>query len=89
MADVEYRHRTTNAGRFVPNDDDPESGDRLVRVRGRRSYGQARLMEDDLATQYETVIGRDGKDYRGNRQQPLAAERRTQHEALDVTSKCP
>ncbi|MBX3470170.1 MAG: hypothetical protein KF878_25130 [Planctomycetes bacterium] len=54
---------------------DPSMGDRLVPERGTRSYDDARLWRNDLATTHNTVVGRNSKTYRGNRQQPLAAER--------------
>lgn len=42
-----------------------------------------RLMEQRLAKKYNTIIGRDGANYRGNRQSPIAASRIHFHEQFE------
>jgi RHS repeat-associated protein len=54
LADVEARH-AANHNRY-----DPANGDTIETVPGTRTYGVSRLMEQRLAEQYGTVIGRDG-----------------------------
>lgn len=73
-ADVERRHGKTG-NRYSPGD-----GDRIQVVPGSRSYGEARLMEQTLAEANGTVIGRDGTNQRGNRQNPLASSNREKYE---------
>lgn len=65
-AGVKYRH-ANNHGRFRPG------VDRFVKLKGTRTYGQARVAEQLLSEQVRTMIGRDGTNYRGNRQRPMAA----------------
>ncbi|QEO14101.1 hypothetical protein FLP10_06450 [Agromyces intestinalis] len=67
-ADLEGRH-SRNRNRFRP------PADELVFEPGTREYGESRLMEQRLAEQHDTIIGRDGENYRGNRQEPLAADK--------------
>lgn len=50
---------------------------------GTRTYGESRLMEQRLAEQYGTVIGRGGPDYRGNRQNPLDGAKLSEYEAFE------
>jgi hypothetical protein len=70
---VAARH-AANHNRFDPDTD------RLEVQRGTRTYGEARVMENDLANKNGTVIGRDGDDFRGNRQQPLADDKLPEYE---------
>lgn len=65
VAQTETRHMKNN-NRF-----DPAAGDRLETQPGTRTYGEARLLEQRLAEQHGTIIGRDGTNYRGNRENPL------------------
>jgi hypothetical protein len=83
------RGRIYYSGMFGPNDDpigvaarharnhnrfNPDT-DFLDVQPGTRTYGEARVVENDLAVKNGTVIGRDGDNFRGNRQQPLADEK--------------
>jgi RHS repeat-associated protein len=68
-ADTEARH-TANHDRF-----DRAKGDYLDPQAGSRTYGESRLMEHDLAREHGTFIGRDGENYRGNRQRPMDSKR--------------
>jgi RHS repeat-associated protein len=68
-ASTQARHMDNN-DRF-----NPANGDRMEVVPGTRTYGDSRLMEQRLAEQHGTIIGRDGDNYRGNRQNPLAGEK--------------
>jgi hypothetical protein len=70
---VAARH-ARNHNRF-----DPET-DFLDVQPGTRTYGEARVMENDLANQNDTVIGRDGDNFRGNREQPLADDKLPEYE---------
>lgn len=65
-ASTQARHEA-NGNRF-----DPANGDTMNVVPGTRTYGESRLMEQQLADQHGTIIGRDGNNYRGNRERPLA-----------------
>jgi hypothetical protein len=74
--DVMSRHENNrdkktgiNRGRFTPGVDEFE------RVPGQRTYGESRLMEDRLARQYGTGVGRDGDNWLGNRQQPISPKK--------------
>jgi hypothetical protein len=67
-AGVARRH-AANRNRFDP------STDYMDVQEGTRTYGEARVMENDLASANKTVIGRDGANYRGNRQQPIADDK--------------
>lgn len=78
---VEYRH-SRNGGRF-----NPAAGDSMQVVRGTRSYGESRLMEQRLMEEHGTYVGRDGNSYRGNRQNPLAESKRTEYEAYEKRLK--
>jgi Pretoxin HINT domain len=73
-ADVQRRH-AANHNRF-----NPLRGDRMVHEPGVRTYGEARLMEDRVARTEGTIIGRDGDNYRGNRQQPMDPSKRARYE---------
>jgi RHS repeat-associated protein len=68
-ADTEARH-AANHNRF-----NAANGDVMEVVPGTRTYGESRLMEQDLARQHGTFIGRDADNYRGNRQQPMDSKR--------------
>ena len=83
-ADVQYRHGGT-FNRFDPANDD------RMRLLGTRTYGQSRLMEQQLAEKYNTVIGRAGNNYRGNRQNPLAENKRAEYEGYQaqISAGCP
>jgi len=80
-AGVARRHAANN-NRFDPAQD-------YIDVQpGTRTYGEARVVENDLANQYDTVIGREGGNYRGNRQQPLADEKLSEYEEfLDIKAQ--
>ncbi len=68
-AKVMARH-TDNHNRF-----DPNNGDRMVKVPSTRTYGESRRMEHELSVQHDTHIGRDGTNYRGNRQYPMDSKK--------------
>ncbi|MFL6120882.1 RHS repeat-associated core domain-containing protein [Actinophytocola sp.] len=68
-ADTEARH-AANHNRF-----NAANGDNLEVKAGTRTYGESRLMENDLARDHGTLIGRDGDNYRGNRQRPMDDKR--------------
>ncbi len=72
-AQVQYRHRQ-NHNRF-----NPSKGDVFELKPGTRTYGESRLMEQKLAEDNQTIIGRKGEDYRGNRQDPLAESKRKEY----------
>ncbi|RFU86050.1 hypothetical protein DY218_14175 [Streptomyces triticagri] len=78
---VQRRHGKNN-NRF-----NPANGDRMRVLPGSRTYGQSRLLEQRTAEKYKTVIGKKGKDYRGNRQNPLAGERRAEYERYETERK--
>ncbi|WP_329317449.1 polymorphic toxin-type HINT domain-containing protein [Streptomyces sp. NBC_01262] len=78
-AGVQYRHANNN-NRFNPAD-----GDTMRVVPGSRTYGESRLMEQRLSEQYGTYIGRDGSNYRGNRQNPLAGSKLAEYEGYEAT----
>jgi hypothetical protein len=80
-AGVERRHSRTG-NRYSPG-----NGDMIQVVPGSRSYGEARLMEQTLAEANGTVIGRDGANQRGNRQNPLASSKREKYENY-VSNRC-
>jgi hypothetical protein len=80
-AGVARRH-AANRNRFDPSKDFMEIQE------GTRTYGEARVVENDLAKANKTVIGRDGENYRGNRQQPLADDKLTEYkEFLDIKAQ--
>jgi len=62
---VERRHGN-NGNRF-----DSANGDVMEIEEGSRTYGEARRLEHEGCVQDGTHIGRDGSNYRGNRQYPL------------------
>jgi hypothetical protein len=78
-AGVQYRHANNN-NRF-----NPANGDTMRVVPGTRTYGESRLMEQRFSEQYGTYIGRDGSNYRGNRQNPLAGSKRAEYEGYEAT----
>lgn len=67
-AQVRARHAANN-DRFV------EGVDEFVPEPGARTYGDARILEHDIAVENDTIIGRDPKTFRGNRQDPINAKR--------------
>jgi len=69
QADVEARH-SRNGNRY-----NPVAGDRIELEPGTRSYGEGRRLEHESAVKNGTVIGRDGENYRGNRQYPMSDKR--------------
>jgi hypothetical protein len=73
VANVKYRH-SNNHNRFKE-----AKGDYFDLQPGIREYGEARIMEDALAVNNTTIIGRKGKNYRGNRQRPLAQEKQVEY----------
>jgi len=73
-ADTAERHAANN-NRF-----NPANGDTMEQVPGTRTYGESRLMEQDLARQHGTFIGRDGDNYRGNRQQPMDSKKLAEYQ---------
>jgi RHS repeat-associated protein len=77
-ADVARRH-SANANRF-----DPANGDAMNVVPGTRTYGESRLMEQRTAEQNNTIIGRDGNNYRGNRQNPLAGDKLSEYQDYET-----
>jgi RHS repeat-associated protein len=72
-AGVKYRH-ANNHNRF-----NPAKGDRIEVEAGTRTYGQARLREQELNDLHGTFIGKDGNNYRGNRQNPMKASKRAEY----------
>jgi hypothetical protein len=66
QADVEYRHANNN------NRYNPANGDTMEVMPGTRTYGEARTLEHETAVDTDTYVGRDGNNYRGNRQYPLS-----------------
>ncbi|MBL7696581.1 MAG: hypothetical protein JNK79_00415, partial [Chitinophagaceae bacterium] len=62
---VRARHAKNN-NRF-----NPSMGDDMVTLPGTRTYGDARRMEHERCVRNKTYIGRNGKNYRGNRQYPM------------------
>ncbi|XVQ82666.1 DNRLRE domain-containing protein [Microbispora siamensis] len=73
-ASTQRRHKK-NHNRF-----NPANGDYMELVPGTRTYAEARLMEQELSEKYGTYIGKDGKNYRGNRENPLDAKKRAAYE---------
>ncbi len=78
---MQYRHAGNN-NRF-----NPANGDTMRVMPGTRTYGEARLMEQRLAEQYGTIIGRGGDNYRGNRQNPMDPGRVGACEAYEAGCK--
>jgi len=76
-AGVQRRHGR-NHNRF-----NPANGDTFDLQPGTRTYGESRLMEQRLAEQHGTIIGRDGDNYRGNRQNPLDDTKRPAYEEYE------
>jgi hypothetical protein len=64
--------------------------DKISVMPGVRTYGLARLLEQQLREQYDTYIGRDASNYRGNRQNPMDANKRSEYEQYQSqkTSGC-
>jgi RHS repeat-associated protein len=73
-ADTEARH-AANHNRF-----NAANGDVMEVAPGTRTYGESRLMEQDLARQHGTFVGRDGDNYRGNRQQPMDSKKLAEYQ---------
>ena len=69
VAGLERRHGA-NRNRF-----NAANGDKVEMRAGTREYGEARLVEHRVAVRNDTIIGRDGTNYRGNRQDPLAEDK--------------
>ncbi|MBO0861336.1 MAG: hypothetical protein J2P21_23180 [Chloracidobacterium sp.] len=74
VADVKRRH-SNNRNRF-----NESKGDYFDLQQGTREYGEARLMEHELAVENKTIIGRDGNNYRGNRQRPLGENKMAEYQ---------
>jgi RHS repeat-associated protein len=79
-ADVEYRHSQSGKGtdgvRYSR-----ANGDDIIIKSGTRTYGQARLMEQQLGEQYGTIWGGKGGDnWRRNRQNPMSPKKRGAYE---------
>ncbi|WP_392748977.1 polymorphic toxin-type HINT domain-containing protein [Streptomyces sp. LN590] len=96
---VDASGRTYYSGMFGPNDTaagvmrrhsnnnnrfNPANGDSIRVVPGTRTYGESRLMEQRLAEQHGTIIGRSGNDYRGNRQNPLDGKKLAEYEGYEA-----
>ncbi|HVV22896.1 MAG TPA: RHS repeat-associated core domain-containing protein [Pseudonocardiaceae bacterium] len=60
------RRHAANGDRFNPDPANPANGDTLERVPGSRTYGQARLMEQDMIDKNGTFIGKGAGTQRGN-----------------------
>jgi Family of unknown function (DUF6861)/Pretoxin HINT domain len=73
-ASVKRRH-ANNRNRF-----DPKKGDKMRVRRGTRTYGESRLVEHRRAIENDTVIGREGNNYRGNRQDPINSDKLAEYE---------
>jgi hypothetical protein len=80
VADVQYRHGKTH-NRFSR-----AGGDTIRVLPGTRTDGEARLMEQRLAVQHGTIIGRGGNNWRGNRQNPIAPNRIGAYESFGAVS---
>ncbi|WP_052850257.1 DUF6531 domain-containing protein [Streptomyces avicenniae] len=76
------RRHGRNHNRFSLSD-----GDTMDVQPGIRTYGESRLMEQRLMEQNGTYIGRDGDNYRGNRQNPLDGDRMPEYEAYEHRKK--
>lgn len=85
-AAVQRRHGM-NGNRF-----NPSNGDTMRVMPGTRTYGDSRLLEQANSEKYQTHIGRDGSNYRGNRQQPLDPKKVREYEGYQKQKKlggCP
>ncbi|MFF3034787.1 Hint domain-containing protein [Streptomyces rubiginosohelvolus] len=85
-ASTQRRH-AKNRNRFSA-----ANGDTMRVMPGTRTYGEARLLEQANADKYKTYIGRDGSNYRGNREQPLDAKKVREYEEYRKQKKlggCP
>jgi hypothetical protein len=76
-AQVQARH-AANGNRFNPEKDFFELKP------GTREYGDARLMEQRIAVENKTIIGRDGENYRGNRQSPIAEDKLAEYKEYET-----
>ncbi|MET8759533.1 RHS repeat-associated core domain-containing protein [Lentzea sp. NPDC004782] len=76
-ASTQARH-ADNHNRF-----NPANGDTMEVVPGTRTYGESRLMEQRLAEQHGTIIGRDGNNYRGNRENPLDQKKLSEYQEYE------
>jgi RHS repeat-associated protein len=81
LAQVQARH-AGNHNRF-----DYAKGDRIVPRPGTRTFGLARLVELRAALKHGTIIGRAGKNFRGNRQAPLRADKVAEYEEYERKAK--
>ncbi|MGW6447713.1 polymorphic toxin-type HINT domain-containing protein [Lentzea sp. NPDC055074] len=81
QATVEKRH-SRNRNRYSPAD-----GDTIEVQADKRTYGESRLLEQRLSEKHGTYIGRDGDNYRGNRQNPLVEEKRPEYEGYEKRLK--
>jgi hypothetical protein len=76
QAGVEARHAANN-NRYSPETVDKITGkkipgDKIEVLRETRTYGESRRLEHELSVKHGTYIGRDGDNYRGNRQYPMS-----------------
>ncbi len=74
---VKARH-AANDSRFNP------ASDKFEIQPGTRTYGEARLMENQLAVDNGTIKGRVGDDYRCNRQRPLAEQSQPEYREYET-----
>ena len=80
---VRYRHSTKYPGRFNKVEDT------LKRVPGTHNYGDARRFEHEKIVEHKTYIGRDGTNYRGNRQRGISTRNATRYYAKGKYPTCP
>jgi hypothetical protein len=73
--------RHTRTGRLGPTD-------RLVRVDGTRTYGEARILEHENALKYKTYTGKT-PEYRGNRQNPIGPDNAEKYYPNGGYKPCP
>ncbi|MBR7838507.1 RHS repeat protein, partial [Actinospica durhamensis] len=77
QASVERRHGNNHNRYSTAN------GDTITVEPGTRTYGESRLMEQRLADDNDTIIGRDGNNYRGNRENPMDAKKLADYEEYE------
>ncbi len=77
QASVERRHGANNNRYSTAN------GDTITVEPGTRTYGESRLMEQRLAEANNTIIGRDGNNYRGNRENPMDSKKLADYEEYE------
>jgi hypothetical protein len=80
---VKYRHKTRYQGRFNPN------SDQFIPVPGVKTYGDARRFEHEKIIEHKTHIGRNGKNYRGNRQRGISPRNASKYYAKGSYPVCP